>query len=124
MIGYSFLILSETVLIRKPFTGEHLKLELFWLWKQWNVQKNQILNNVVMIVPIGVLGGWLWKWKGFFVAVGFSITIELLQLFTARGLCESDDVLHNMIGAVIGVVIPLSAKRIAAKYKVERDMVE
>lgn len=31
--------------------------------------------------------------------------IEILQLVTSRGLCEFDDVFHNMIGAIIGVVI-------------------
>ena len=59
LIGYSFLILTETVLIRKPFLGEHIKLELFWSWKQWNVQKEQILTNVAMFIPIGFRGGWL-----------------------------------------------------------------
>ena len=124
LIGYVFLLLAETVLVRKTFVGEHIKLELFWSWKQWSVQKKQILTNVVMFVPIGVLAGWLWKWKGLFVAAGFSIAIELLQMFAARGLCECDDVLHNMIGAVIGAGTLLTAKRIADKHKVERDMVK
>ncbi len=105
MIGYSFLILTETVLIRKPFIGEHIKLELFWSWKQWSVQKNQILTNVVMFVPIGVLAGFLWKWKGLWFAAGLSLLVEVLQLITSRGLLEFDDVLHNMIGAVVGVGI-------------------
>ena len=39
------------------------------------------------------------------VAAGFSIAIELLQLVTTRGLMEFDDVLHNMIGAVVGAGI-------------------
>ena len=104
LIGYSFLILTETVLIRKPFIGEHIKLELFWSWKQWNVQKEQILTNVAMVIPIGALAGWLWKWEGLLVAAGFSIAIELLQLVTTRGLMEFDDVLHNMIGAAIGLM--------------------
>lgn len=58
-----------------------------------------------MFVPVGVLVGWMWRWKGLRVAVGLSIAIELLQLITARGLCEFDDLVHNMIGAVIGVGI-------------------
>ncbi len=102
LIGYAFLILVETVLIRKPFVGEHINLELFWSWRQWKIQKNQILTNVAMFIPIGALAGWLWKWKGLLVAARFSIAIELLQLVTTRGLMEFDDVLHNMIGAVVG----------------------
>lgn len=112
LMGYAFLILSETVLIRKPFQGEHIKLELFWSWKQWSVQKNQVLTNVIMFVPVGVLTGLLWKWRGLWVAVGLSIAIELLQFITARGLCEFDDVFHNMIGAVIGIRIVMIGRKL------------
>lgn len=103
LIGYAFLILVETVLIRKPFVGEHINLELFWSWRQWNVQKNQILTNVAMFIPIGALAGWLWKWKGLWLAAGLSLLVEVLKLITFRGLLEFDDVIHNMIGAVLGV---------------------
>ena len=105
LIGYAVLLLTETVLIRKPFIGEHIKLELFWSWKQWNVQKNQILTNVVMFIPIGVLASFLWKWRGLWFAIGLSLLVEVLQLVTSRGLLEFDDVIHNMIGAVVGVEI-------------------
>ncbi len=102
LIGYAFLILAETVFIRKPFAGEHLKLELFWSWRAWSVQKEQILANVIMFLPVGMLVGWIWRWKGLWVAAGLSIFIEILQLITARGLCEFDDVIHNVVGAAIG----------------------
>ena len=111
LIGYAFLILAETVLIRKPFSGQHFNPELFWSWRAWNVQRGQIIANVIMFIPVGVLTGTLWKWRGLWVAAGLSIAIELLQLITARGLCEFDDVFHNMIGAVVGVgVVMLSIK--------------
>ena len=111
LMGYAFLILAETVLIRKPFLGEHIKLELFWSWKQWNVQKEQILTNVIMFVSVGVLVGRIWRWRRLWVAAGLSVVIEVLQLITARGLCEFDDVMHNMIGAAIGVgIVMLCAK--------------
>lgn len=35
--------------------------------------------------------------------------IEVLQLITRRGLCEFDDVIHNMIGAAIGIAVALLA---------------
>lgn len=112
LIGYAFLILAETVFIRKPFQGEHLKLELFWSWRAWSVQQNQILTNVIMFVPVGMLSGLLWKWRGLWVAAGLSIVIELLQLVTSRGLCEFDDVLHNLIGAVIGTTSYIVIKQL------------
>ena len=38
--------------------------------------------------------------------------VELLQLLAARGLCEFDDVFHNMIGAVIGVGVVMIGKNL------------
>lgn len=69
------------------------------------MQKEQILTNVIMFVPIGVLAGLILRWKGLWVATGLSLGIEILQLVTSKGLCEFDDVIHNMIGAVIGIGI-------------------
>ena len=112
LVGYAVLLLAETVLIRKPFTGEHLKLGLLWSWKQWNVQKEQILTNVVMFIPVGVLGELLWRWRGVLVGISLSIFIEILQLITSRGLCEFDDVFHNVIGAVIGVGVVMIGRKL------------
>lgn len=111
--GYSVLLLAETVLIRHPFTGNHFQPVLFWSWKAWDKQKNQILSNVIMFIPIGILTGRLWKWRGLLVALGMSVTVELLQMITQRGLCEFDDVADNVLGALIGVVITLLVQRIA-----------
>ena len=118
LVGYAFLILAETVLIRKPFVGEHIKLELFWSWKQWKVQKEQILTNVIMFVPVGMLVGWIWRWRGLWVAVGLSVAIELLQLLNSRGLCEFDDVIHNCIGALIGIGIMMLVKDLVEMIRV------
>lgn len=112
LVGYAFLILAETVLIRKPFSGQHFNPEFFWSWRQWKIQKNQILTNVIMFAPIGVLTGHLWKWKGLWVSAGLTIAIELLQFITARGLCEFDDVFHNVIGAVIGIGIVMIGRKL------------
>ena len=68
-----------------------------------------------MFAPVGVLTGHLWKWKGLWGAAGLSITIELLQLITARGLCEFDDVIHNIIGAVIGVGIVMIGRKLSGE---------
>lgn len=102
-----FLVLAETVLIRKPFDGQHFQPELFWSWKVWNEQKTQVLTNIIMFIQVGVLTGLIWKWRGLLVAIGLSAGIEALRLITARGLCEFDDVMHNMLGADIDVVIAI-----------------
>ena len=119
LAGYAFFLLAETVLMRRPFTGEHLRLEVLWSWREWKDQKEQILTNVLMFLPVGVLAGKLWRWKGLWIGLGLSIAIELLQLITARGLMEFDDVIHNMIGAVIGVGVVVLMKTVIKRCKTE-----
>ena len=126
LAGYYFLILVETVLLRKPYEGQHFQPEMFWSWKIWNKQKEQIIINIMMFVPIGFLISRMWKWKGLLVALGFSLAIELLQLITARGLCEFDDLFHNMLGASISTAVMMIMERIRInrQHKEERDTVE
>lgn len=114
--AYTFLILAETILIRKPFIGQHFQPELFWSWRVWNVQRGQIIANVIMFVPVGVLAGRIWRWKGLGFGVGLSCAVEMLQLITSRGLCEFDDVMHNAVGTVIGVGIVVAGK-VVMKYQ-------
>lgn len=121
LAGYAFLILAETVLIREPFVGRHFQPELFWSWRVWCEQKNQILLNIVMFIPVGILGGWMWKWLGLFAATGFSLTIEILQLITARGLMEFDDVFHNAAGAAVGIGIVMIVKKLIRAEKTGID---
>lgn len=99
-------------MIRAASGGSHLQLELFWSWKVWDKQWQQILTNVFMFIPVGVLTGLMWKWRGLWFAVGLSIFIEVQQLISRRGLCELDDAVHNVIGALIGVGLVMLFRRI------------
>ena len=60
----------------------------------------EVLLNVALFVPIGFLLGGIMP-KGFLnvLLTGFllSILIELLQLASGRGLCETNDVIHNTV---------------------------
>ena len=103
LAGYVFLILAGTLLVRQPFTGTHFQPSLLWSWREWATQRIQILTNVIIFIPIGILVGLFWTWRGLILAVDLSITVEVLQLITARGLCEFDGVIHNALGAAIGV---------------------
>ena len=117
--AYVFLILADTVLIRQPYVGQHFQPELFWSWRVLNVQKSQIIANVFMFIPVGILAGWMWRWRGLLVGIGLSCVVELLQLMTSRGLCEFDDVLHNVVGTAVGIEIALVLIRIGKKLDIE-----
>lgn len=107
LIAYIIYILSGTLLFRKPTTGEHLQLELFWSYKVFKEEGWQIICNVLLFIPFGVLlrllgiNTWLVLLMGF----AFSCSIELLQYLLKLGLCELDDVFHNTLGTLIGVFI-------------------
>ncbi len=115
---YCLLVLSYTVLAR-PGTGEYCyEPEPFWTYRM--IMEGQTgfimeaLLNVLMLVPVGFLIGMLKR--SFWTAAGagflFSAFIEIMQLVTTRGLCETDDVLHNTLGAIVGYVIWKMGKRI------------
>ena len=124
LIGYMFLVLADTVLIRRA--GQMFRFELlpFWSYRDYfngtdPTLMKQILANVIMFIPIGVLLGRRIGWKGLLVAAGLSIVIEVLQLVSQRGLCEFDDVIHNTIGALIGVGVVILFDKISRVEEIE-----
>lgn len=70
----------------------------------------QILLNILMFVPFGILYPLIYK-KGLKSTVLrgllFSVCIELLQLVSARqsGSCDITDVINNTLGALVGYLI-------------------
>lgn len=101
--------------------GQHFQPHLFWSWRVWALQKEQIIANVVMFIPVGILAGWNWKCIGVIVGVGLSCVVEALQLVTARGLCEFDNVLHNTVGTIVGLCFFLTLKTILKHEHTNRE---
>ena len=63
-----------------------------------------------MLLPIGIFlplaYGKKIDWKvGLLIGIGISSSIELLQLVLCRWLFEFDDIIHNSLGFLIGIVI-------------------
>lgn len=117
LIGYVLIILGETVLFRRPFVGQHFEPRMFWSYGAWDVQKRQIIANVVLFIPLGALAGSLWKWKGIIAGLGVSVVIEILQLISQRGLFEFDDILHNTLGTFIGVSIYMLVETVVKRKR-------
>ena len=98
------------------------QLEVFWSWKEiihpigrlgtasrYDLLLENILN-IVMLLPIGIFlplaYGKKIDWKvGLLIGIGISFSIELLQLVLCRGLFEFDDIIHNSLGFLIGILI-------------------
>lgn len=125
LIEYVFLMFCSTVFCRDSHP-ETTRIELMPFWNYHDVlnAKNpnhywEVILNVLLYVPIGFLLGCLIPSKStskgyvedstgvqcLFVVVisaGLSVVTEVLQLVLHRGLCETDDVIHNTLGAVLG----------------------
>ena len=67
---------------------------------------------MIGFIPVGLLTGQLWRWKGTIYSLVLSIVVEAVQLITARGLFEFDDVIHNVVGTVVGIAIVLGIEKI------------
>ncbi len=113
LVPYMFLVLAATVLTRDAGETAKYNLRLFWSYgSAFRYQKNQILANVVMFVPIGILLGFEKKRWSVVYGVLLSILIEFTQLITHRGMFELDDVFHNAVGLMIGFLCATGIKQI------------
>ena len=105
-IEYYFLVLCSTVICHTASVSKRVELKLFYnyvdIWNGVDFKRTfmEILLNVALFVPIGFLLGGIMP-KGFlkvlFTGCLLSILIELLQLALGRGLCETNDVVHNTL---------------------------
>ena len=114
-IIYLLHVYGSTVFSRLPSTRKY-QLEVFWSWKEiihpigrLDLLLENILN-IVMLLPIGIFLPLAYSkkidWKvGLLIGIGISFSIELLQLVLCRGLFEFDDIIHNSLGFLIGILI-------------------
>lgn len=116
LTGYLFLFLAMTVFTR-PVGAVRYQLLPFWSYRDYfngtdpNLMR-QIIGNVLIFIPVGILSG-IWKgWKGVWIGEGFSAFVEIAQLITRRGFFEFDDTIHNTFGTLLGVVMVLMPKKV------------
>ena len=108
LIPYLFLTLVATVITRSPTVEARIMLEPFRTYRQYYTDDFtwfEIRANILLFIPIGFLLPMIIKkqiWLPPIIGIGISVIIELIQLITHRGLCETDDVISNSIGFLIG----------------------
>lgn len=102
LIPYIIFILGETLLFRLAGPEAKYHLDVFWSYRNIAIHAPEILTNIILFIPLGLLLGKLCGWKVILIAAGISIVIESIQLIMHLGLFEIDDIIHNTIGAGIG----------------------
>ena len=122
LIGYIFLVLCTTILFREETFVKRYHTRLLWSYTELcNTIIAQLILNIMMFVPIGFFAGGALKKKHIWnvIGIGFvlSLFIELTQLITTRGVFNVDDIIHNVLGCIIGfscfVLCYKTIKRIA-----------
>lgn len=90
-------------------TVPQIDLTPFWSYAKFGQAdiRWQVYMNVFLFVPFGFMLPWCMErlqrlWKVVLIAAVFSALTEVAQYFFRIGLCETDDVIHNTLGAVIG----------------------
>ena len=125
---YLCFVLSVTVFHRVPARRYRAQTKLFWTYRAIRAGTTrliaQVLGNVVLFVPIGVIYAALlplWDWLAGVVGVLLSSGIELTQLYARRGLFEFDDIIHNAAGAILGMLLFRLARGIRNRFRGEAD---
>lgn len=107
---YVFVIYCSTVIFRTAADGNGHEFEPFWSYKAIENGRVELLAenmmNVVVFVPVGILLGLTchnvrW-WQVSYICFLISVSIETMQYFLHRGFAETDDVMHNTLGCLIG----------------------
>jgi glycopeptide antibiotics resistance protein len=110
LVGYVFVIYCSTVLFRTAADGNGHEFRPFWSYDAIENGRSELLAenmmNVIVFVPVGVMLGCAFRsmtwWKVLLIGCGISVSIEAMQYIFHRGFAETDDVMHNTLGCVIG----------------------
>ena len=108
LFAYVLFIFYMTITTREM--GEQKgRFELFWSYRQFlssSGMRMEILNNIWLFVPLGMLLAALWPGYGaLMIPVLLSAMIEGMQYALGVGLCEIDDVISNSLGGALGMAL-------------------
>lgn len=119
LIEYVALLLYFTVFMWRETDNHQFVLTPFWSYKAafsgTPVLAQEIAMNVAVFLPVGLLVGIAMKnatcKKVGCVGLSISMTIEILQLVLKRGCCETDDVINNTFGSLMGYGLYIMLRR-------------
>lgn len=126
LVFYLSFVVTITLIERQITADPTYNLTVFWTYKAVSDGKSdlimEIVWNIVLFIPIGVLINFLIPIKYFWISIIscllFSVGIEFMQLILHRGFFEFDDMIHNTFGAILGIcifaLVSLSLKKLLA----------
>lgn len=109
---YSVIVLGATLVHRTSVMYESINLHIFSSYiKVLNrfslLELRNIILNILMFIPFGFMLPLLFRkcekfYITYFLGLCMTISIEVLQLITNRGVFEIDDIMNNTLGCMIG----------------------
>ncbi len=112
-ICYVLVILAATVITRDSYSqSRELEFNLISsyrsAWNNWSMREwRYMILNILMFVPFGFLFPLISRklqsfWKVYLSGFILTLFVEMLQYATGRGICETADLFHNLLGTMIG----------------------
>lgn len=116
LVEYVVVILCSTVFFRQEAESQNYNFTPFWSYSAIQEGRTELLPenimNVVVFIPVGLLmgfmvnGSWLKVKRAWLIVLMtglvISVSIEAMQYFFHKGFSETDDVMHNTLGCMIG----------------------
>ena len=95
----------------------------------WRLATLNLLGNLALFVPMGMALPCLFKklnrfWKVILTVLGMVVIVELVQGVLRVGSIDIDDVIFNVVGAMIGygiIAIPIINKFLKRIYVIKTD---
>ena len=108
---YVVLIYCTTVFLRPLQESSAINFRPFWGFHAFLAGQNAVMAekfmNLVVFIPVGVMIGVAnrgLKWyQVLLISAMLSVSIEFFQFVMKKGYAELDDVIHNTLGAIIGI---------------------
>ena len=125
---YLLIIFCLTLLSREQGSTNKIDLVIGSTLKI-NMRNNAyVVENILLFIPYGFCVAWRYggrkKWlQHILCGLMMTLTVEYTQLFTGRGVFQIDDILTNVVGCVIGLIVFAIAVRHAEKQNMRKKCV-
>ena len=122
LLTYTYITLQFAFFSRPPGSRSTISLIPGATWGTTLQSHAYVIENILMTIPLGILLPSLWPGKSSLrslvkclsITLACSVALETAQFLTQRGHCQTDDVLANVAGAIIGWMLFYIGSKIKA----------
>ena len=117
-IEYLVLLACATVIFRDSTCALGVEFVPFWNYNEYFTMDvlYESLLNIVMFIPVGFCSSVFIKRplliKIFLLSMALSCSIEVTQYLLKCGFCETNDIMNNTVGGVIGYLMYLATPKV------------